>query len=66
MLALCHNWFAFHGVPEFILSDRGKEFMGIVTTLCTAANIKQIHTTPGHPQANGLCEVQPKTLTREL
>ena len=67
MLALCHHWFAFHGVPEFILSDRrGKEFMGVVTTLCAAADIKQIRTTPGHPQTNGLCEVQHKTLTREL
>ena len=66
MLALCHCWFAVHGVPEFILSDKGKEFMGIVATLCRAADIKQIKTTPGHPKANGLCEVQHKTLTREL
>ena len=66
MLALCHTWFAMHGVPQFILSDRGKEFMGVVTTICTAAKIKQIRTTPQHPQSNGLCEVQHKTLTREL
>ena len=66
MLALCHTWFAMHGVPQFILSDRGKEFMGVVTTVCTAAKIKQIRTTPQHPQSNGLCEVQHKTLTREL
>ena len=66
MLALCRNWFLIHGVPEFILSDRGKEFLGVVITLCKLADIKHIRTTPGHPQANGLCEVQHKTLTREL
>ena len=66
MLALCHTWFAVHGVPQFILSDRGKEFMGVVSTICEAAKIKQIRTTPQHPQSNGLCEVQHKTLTREL
>ena len=66
MLQLCHHWLAVHGVPQFILSDRGKEFMGVVSTICQAAGITQIRTTPGHPQANGLCEVQHKTLTREL
>ena len=66
LLALCHKWFAFHGIPEFILSDRGKEFMGVVSTICQATGIKQIRTTPWHPQSNGLCEVQHATLTREL
>ena len=54
MLVLCHAWFAVHGVFEFIMSDRGSEFLGVVTTLCKAADIKQIKTTPGHPWANGL------------
>ena len=40
--------------------------MGVVVTICTACDIKQIRTTPGHPQANGLCEGQHRTLTREL
>ena len=66
LLALCHSWFAIHGTPQFILSDRGKEFMGVVTTVCKATGIVQIRTTPWHPQANGLCEVQHATLTREL
>ena len=66
MLALCHGWFVHHGVPEFILSDNGKEFLGVVSTVCTACDIKQMKTTPGHPQANGLCEGQHRTLTREL
>ena len=66
LLALCHHWFAMHGTPQFILSDRGKEFMGVVTTVCRATGITQIRTTPWHPQSNGLCEVQHSTLTREL
>ena len=48
------------------MSDRGKEFMELLTTLCVAVEIKQIRTTPAHPQTNGLCEIQHKTLTREL
>lgn len=42
MLVLCHNWFAQHGVPEFILSDNGKEFLGVVSTICVACDVKQI------------------------
>ena len=46
LLALCHNWFVIHGTPQFILSDRGKEFMGVVSTVCRATGIVQIRTTP--------------------
>ena len=63
---LCKYWFAIHDIPEFIPSDRGKEFMGVVSTIRAACTIKQIRTTPGHPQANVLCESQHRTLTREL
>lgn len=66
LVNLCRQWFHFHGIPEFILSDRGKEFMGVMSTVCALLGIKQIRTTPYHPQTNGLCEVQHKTLTREL
>ena len=68
MLTLVHHWFAFHSIPEFILSTRGREFMGTVTTVCKTIDIKQIKMTPLHPQSNGLglCEVHHKTLTREL
>ena len=66
LVNLCRHWFHFHGIPEFVLSDRGKEFMGVMATVCGLLGIKQIRTTPYHPQTNGLCEVQHKTLTREL
>ena len=66
MVCLCRTWFHFHGIPEFILSDRGKEFMGVMSTVCSLLGIKQIRTTPYHPQTNGLCEIQHKSLTHEL
>ena len=58
----CHQ----HGLPQFILSDRGKEFQGVATTVCEVLDVKQIRTTPYHPRTNGLCESQHKMLTYEL
>ena len=66
MVNFCRFWIHFHGVPEFMLSDQGKEFMGVASVVCTLLDIKHIRTSPYHPQTNGLCEVQHKTLTREL
>ena len=45
LVNLCRHWFHFHGIPEFVLSDRGKEFMGVMTTVCGLLGIKQIRTT---------------------
>ena len=66
MVNLCLHWICIHGVPGFLLSDRGKEFLGVVSSVCKLLDIKQICTTPYHPQTNGLCEVQHKSLSREL
>lgn len=63
---LARSWFHVHGVPEIILSDRGKEFLRVVSAVCEVLQIHHIQTTPYHPQSNGLCEAQHKTLTREL
>ena len=63
---LIRHWIHTHGIPEYILSDRGKEFMGVVTTVCHILRVKQIRTTPYHPRSNGLCESQHKMLTSEL
>ena len=38
----------------------------MVTAVCEVLQIHHIKTTPYHPQSNGLCESQHKTLTREL
>ena len=66
MATLARSWFHVHGLPEFILSDRGKEFLGVLTVVCRMLDIKQVKTTPYHPRTNGLCESQHKVLTYEL
>ena len=63
---ICTHWFHCFGVPEFIMSDRGKEFLGVMTAVCEVLDITHIKTTPYHPRANGLCEAQHKMLTTEL
>ena len=63
---LSRSWFHVHGLPEIIMSDRGKEFLRVVTAVCEILQIHHIKTTPYHPQSNGLCESQHKTLTCEL
>ena len=60
------QWCHMHGLPQFILSDRGKEFQGVASTVCEILQVKQIRTTPYHPRTNGLCESQHKMLTYEL
>ena len=42
------QWMHVHGVPELILSDRGKKFLGVVTSVCN------IPTVPASPQGCGL------------
>ena len=64
--ALTANWFYVHGLLEIIISDRGKEFLGVVTVVCEVLDVRQIRTTPYHPRTNGLCESQHKVSTREL
>ena len=59
-------WCHLHGLPGTILSDRGKEFLGVATAVCRAMGIRQVRTTPYHPRTNGLCESQHKFLTNEL
>ena len=66
MATLCTQWLHIHGVPSCILSDRGKEFLGVMTTVCHVLDIRHVKTTPYHPRTNGLCEGQHKMITSEL
>ena len=66
MAIFLQQWCHQHGLPQYILSDRGKEFQGVASTVCDILNIKQIRTIPYHPRTNGLCESQHKMLTYEL
>jgi len=45
------------GVPKEILSDRGAQFTsGLMQEISRLLSIKQLYTTPYHPQCNGLVE----------
>ena len=45
------------GLPEEILTDQGSVFMGRLTKqLCRLLNVKQLRTSPYHPQTDGCLE----------
>ena len=45
------------GIPQQILSDRGTQFTSeLMKELYRLFGIQPIHTTPYHPQSNGMCE----------
>lgn len=45
------------GVPTEILSDRGTQFTSdVMSEVSRLLGVKQLHCSPYHPQANGLCE----------
>ena len=49
--------FSRNGVPITLLSDQGAQFMGVLMKrLCERLGIRQIRTTPYHPQSNGAVE----------
>ena len=49
--------FSRHGVPRSILSDQGKQFKcRLFEVLCEKFKISNIHSSPYHPQSNGVVE----------
>ncbi|XP_071490086.1 uncharacterized protein [Diadema antillarum] len=45
------------GIPDELLTDQGSNFMSLLMKqLCSSLGIKQLRTSPYHPQANGLVE----------
>lgn len=56
-----------HGVPERLLSDRGRNFIDNVSTLVyKILGIKKITTTAYHPQGNGITERINRTIKNSL
>ena len=51
-----------HGCPSEIVTDNGLEFQGDFTRFAAACAIDHRHTSPHHPQANGLVERMNQTL----
>ena len=55
------------GIPEELLSDNGSNFISKVTQqYCKVTGIKQIRTSPYHPQTDGMVESFNSTLKRLL
>jgi hypothetical protein len=45
------------GIPEEVLTDQGRQFVGeVMREVSRLLSIRQLTTTPYHPQTNGLCE----------
>ena len=55
--ALWQKWFPFFGIPEYILSDQGRNVDGhVMRKMCQKLGIKKIHSSPYHPEGNGSAE----------
>ena len=64
---LLDNWVSVFGPMERLLSDHGPSFMGsVMQELTSNLGIKQVFTSPPHPQANGCVERWNRTLAQDL
>lgn len=55
--ALIRGWISHYGVPQFITTDQGRQFESkLFADLTKLLGCKHIHTSPYHPQANGIIE----------
>lgn len=56
-----------HGAPRVVISDRGRQFMAdVVEEILRLCGSSYRHSTPYHPQTNGLTERTNRTLTNML
>uniref|UniRef100_A0ABD2WEF1 Integrase catalytic domain-containing protein n=2 Tax=Trichogramma kaykai TaxID=54128 RepID=A0ABD2WEF1_9HYME len=55
--AFVDTWVARYGVPETVTSDQGQQFEGgLFNELCKLLGTNRVHTTPCHPESNGIIE----------
>ena len=60
---LYNNYFSVFGFPQCLMSDQGTEFCGkVIVAMCSLLGVEKIHTTPYHPQTNGLAKRVHQTL----
>lgn len=65
--ALYDGWVAYFGTPLTITSDQGPQFEADLVAQCSRLfGAERIHTTPYHPQANGMVERMHRTLKAAL
>ena len=51
---ILENWFWIFGIPERILSDRGKEFRSkLIEAICAALDVERDNTTSEQPKCDG-------------
>ena len=62
---LYDEYFSVFGFPYWLMSDNAPEFVGkVLTALCDLLNVKQVRTSPYHPQSNGSVKRAHQTLIR--
>jgi len=62
-----NSWIARYGVPSQVITDQGRQFeSNLFQALAKRLGFKHIHTTPYHPQSNGLVEHFHRTLKTSL
>lgn len=61
--SLYTKWVSLFGTPEKLLSDRGRNIMGTLTShMCDAIDTKKVKMTSHNPQTNGMIEIHNRTL----
>ena len=51
------KYFVYYGFPEMIISDQGRNFESrVISELCKLGRVKELRTSPYHPQSNGQCD----------
>lgn len=59
--------FCYLGLPEQIHTDQGTQFeLTLMTELCQLQGIGKAHTTPYHPKANAIVELNNRVLGESL
>ena len=61
--ALVMNVFSKVGIPEYLHSDQGTNFMSqVFSEVCQIFQVEKTRTTPWYPQSDGLCEWMNRTI----
>lgn len=66
-VTLVNRWFSRFGLPDVVTTDQGRQFeANLFRSLSETFGIQHVHTSPYHPQANGVVERPHKALKHAL